>query len=246
MAALNNLALMYYASGQYSQAEPVAAKVVDFQRRVLGAEHPNSLTAEAQLAVLYRVQGRYAEAEPLLTSALATGRRVQGEQHPNTLLTMRKLADLYRHEGKYVQAESLYTSVVEGRRRALGDEHPDTLESRASLGRVRLLRREYAAAEATLREALQGYERGAPDTWQRYNCQSLLGASLAGQKKYAEAESPLLSGYDGMMQRRATIPVPDHVDLAEAGERIVKMNQDWGKLDKAAEWQQKLRASGRP
>ncbi len=50
----------------------------------------------------------------------------------------------------------------------------------------------------------------------------------------------MLSGYDGMMQRQATIPVPDRADLAEAGERIVKMYQDWGKLDKAAEWRRIL------
>jgi eukaryotic-like serine/threonine-protein kinase len=240
MAALNNLALMYYASGQYSEAEPIAAKVVDFQNRVLGAEHPNSLTATAQLAVLYRVQNRYAEAEPLLTSALAIGRRVQGEQHPNTLLTMRKLADLYRDKGDYVQAESLYTDVFAGRRRTLGEEHPDTLEARASLGRVKLLRRQFAAAEATLREALKGYEQAAPNTWNRYNCQSLLGASLAAQKNYAEAESLLLSGYDGMKQREGTIPVPDRGDLAEAGNRIVTLYRAWGQLDKAADWQRKL------
>jgi len=34
----------------------------------------------------------------------------------------------------------------------------------------------------------------------------MLGGSLLGQKKYAEAEPLLLSGYEGMKQREVKIP----------------------------------------
>ena len=86
---------------------------------------------------------------------------------------------------------------------------------------------------------LNGYER-LWNTWGRYNCESMLGASLAGQKKYAEAEGLLLSGYAGMVQRKATIPAPSRFKLEQAGKWIVQLYQDWGKPDKAAEWRQKL------
>jgi len=33
-----------------------------------------------------------------------------------------------------------------------------------------------------------------PDNWQRFFDESLLGASLSGEKKYAEAESFLIQG----------------------------------------------------
>jgi hypothetical protein len=126
------------------------------------------------------------------------------------------------------------------RQRALGDAHPDTLMARALLGRVVLLQQKYAAAETTLRTALADYEKNAPDIWERYGCQSLLGESLANQKKFVEAEPLLLSGYNGMVQRQASIPVPDRVDLSEAGARIVRMYQAWGQLDKAADWRRIL------
>jgi hypothetical protein len=108
------------------------------------------------------------------------------------------------------------------------------------VGRVRLLQHKYAAAETTLRAALMDYEKNAPDAWERYNCHSLIGESLAGQKKFVEAEPLLLSGYDGMVQRKATMAVPDRGDLAESGARIIKMYQDWGQLEKAADWRRKL------
>ena len=240
IAAVNNLGLMHYALGQYSQGEALWAKLLEVIRRVLGNEHPNTLTTMANLASAYRLQRKYAQAEPLLESALVIGRRVQGEQHPNTLLTMKKLADLYKDEGKFTEAEMLYGSVVDGRQRTLGNAHPDTLIARALLGRVVLLQQKHATAETTLRAALADYEKNAPDAWDRYSCESLLGESLAGQKKFVEAEPLLLSGYNGMVQRQATIPVPDRVDLSEAGARIVSMYRAWGQLDKAADWQRKL------
>ena len=45
-----------------------------------------------------------------------------------------------------------------------------------------------------------------PDDWLTFNARSLLGGSLLGQKKYAEAEPLLLSGYEGMKQREDKIP----------------------------------------
>ena len=106
--------------------------------------------------------------------------------------------------------------------------------------------RKYAASEALLREALSGYDKGHVDSWVRYNCQSLLGASLAGQNKYADAEPLLLSGYRGMVERKAAIPVSNRFQLRQAGEWVVQLYQDWGKPEQAAEWQERLQASKLP
>ena len=84
------------------------------------------------------------------------------------------------------------------------------------------------------------YEKTAPDSWRRYNCQSMLGASLAGQRKYAQAESLLLSGYEGMIQRESTIPNTRRNVLEDGGNWIVRLYQDWGKPEKAAEWRDRL------
>jgi hypothetical protein len=71
-------------------------------------------------------------------------------------------------------------------------------------------------------------------------------ASLAGQKKYPEAEVLLLSGYQGTQQRVATIPAFEQIELERAGQWIVQLYRDWGKPRQAAEWQQKINAAKRP
>jgi hypothetical protein len=48
-----------------------------------------------------------------------------------------------------------------------------------------------------------------------------LGASLAGEKKYAEGEPLLLEGYHGMLARKDRIAVPDHYHLDRAHEWLV-------------------------
>jgi hypothetical protein len=53
----------------------------------------------------------------------------------------------------------------------------------------------------------------------------------------------LVSGYEGMSQREATIPAPSRFKLELAGSWIVQLYQHWGKPEKAAVWAEKLRAA---
>jgi eukaryotic-like serine/threonine-protein kinase len=66
--------------------------------------------------------------------------------------------------------------------------------------------------------------------------ETLLGASLAGQKKYAEGEPLLVGGYQGMLTRKDRIGAQDRYHLESAREWLVQMYQAWGKPAKAAEW----------
>lgn len=77
-----------------------------------------------------------------------------------------------------------------------------------------------------------------PDNWLRFWAESLLGASLAGEKKYEEAEPLLLDGYRGMLARKDLISVPNWRHLDSAHEWIVEMYEGWGKPAKAAGWKQ--------
>jgi eukaryotic-like serine/threonine-protein kinase len=241
---MNNLAMVYQDEGKFAQAELLQRKVMEVDSRVLGAEHPDTLIDFGNMAKLYRNQGKYPEAEALFTRTLETERRVLGEDQPVTMTTMSLLGSLKGYEGKYADAEQLLTRALDGQRRVLGNEHRSTQNSLVWLGQVRLQQQKYAQAEANFRAALNIYVRTNPEVWQRYNCQSLLGASLAGEGKYDEAEPQLLAAYETMLQRRDQIPAANRPDLETAGAQIVRLYDDWGKPDKAAEWRSKLNARG--
>jgi hypothetical protein len=83
----------------------------------------------------------------------------------------------------------------------------------------------FIASEPLASEALQFYRRKQPEDWQRFRAESLLGASLTGQKKYAEAKPLLLEGYQGMLTRKDRIGVPDWYHLDRAREWLVRLYQ---------------------
>jgi tetratricopeptide (TPR) repeat protein len=238
--SMNNLANVYHDQGNYLQAEALDSKALEIKRRVLGAEHPNTLTSMNNLAEVYREQGKYAQAEALYNQTLEIERRVLGPEHPFTLGTLSDFSSMYQRQGKYGLAETKAAQALAGRRHALGSAHPDTMASSADLALAYQSRGEFAESEALAREALEFNRKKQPDDWQRFRAESLLGASLAGQKKYAEAEPLLLEGYKGMLARKDRMGVPDWYHLDRAREWLVQLYQAWGKLDKAAEWRAKL------
>jgi len=240
LSTMNNLAALYRDEGKYAFAEPPLTKVLEIRRRLLGQEHPDTLISMNNLGLLYTYQGNYERAETLLIKAAEVRRRTLGPDHPDTLLSMNNLAQLYVYESKYETAEPIYLDVLEHQRRVLAPQHPRRLATMNDLAALYIKRSNYVAAEPLLREALNGYDNSGADTWARYNSQSLLGASLAGQRRYVEAESLLLSGYQGILQRRTTIPWERQAALNDGAERILQLYRSWEKPDKVAEWRQKL------
>ncbi|MFG2438999.1 tetratricopeptide repeat protein [Streptomyces sp. NPDC048508] len=101
--------------------------------RLLGGEHPDTLTARANLASSYWQAGRTGEAIELLERVVADRERLQGSEHPDTLTARANLASSYWQAGRTGEAIELLERVVADRERLLGGEHPATLTTRANL-----------------------------------------------------------------------------------------------------------------
>ena len=116
----------------------------------------------------------------------------------------------------------------------------------------------FPEAEPTARECLTIFEKKLPDDWRTFNARSMLGGSLLGQKKYAEAEPLLLSGYEGLKQREDKIahasnpleawrfPEESQPWLKEAVRRLVQLYEETGRPDQAAQWKKTLEATTNP
>src|ERR1700722_10818126 len=121
------LECVYMDGGRWKEAEKLGVLVMETSKRVLGEEHPDTLSSMGNLALTYAPQGRWKEAEVLQVSVMETRKRVLGEEHPDTLAIMGNLASTYCNQGRWKEAEVLEVSVMETRKRVLGEEHPDTL-----------------------------------------------------------------------------------------------------------------------
>jgi tetratricopeptide (TPR) repeat protein len=141
---------------------------------------------------------------------------VLGPEHPETLYILSEFAAMYQRLGEYHLAETYAAQALAGRRHALGPEHPDTMGSAADLALAYQSQGKFAESEPLAREAMEVSRKNRPADWQGFRAESLLGASLAGQKKYAGAEPLLLEGYQGMLAQKERMAVADryHLELA--------------------------------
>jgi serine/threonine protein kinase/Flp pilus assembly protein TadD len=244
LISLCNVGLVCRDRGKYAEAEALLTDALRRGRTVLGGRHPSTLLTANNLACLYQYQGRYAEAEALFTEAIGHSRQaLGGDDHNLTFTARRNLALLYLARRRHAEAERLLAELLPARRRVDGPDHPRVAAVLAELGESVLEQGRAAEAEPLLREALT--IRGAKqfDNWVRCSTQSLLGACLTRQQRYAEAEPLLLAGYEGLKSREATLPAEARPNLAAARERLVRLYEATGWQDKAAKWRQQLEAT---
>jgi serine/threonine protein kinase/Tfp pilus assembly protein PilF len=240
LASMHNLSIVYWAEGKYAQSEALTSQTLEIQRRVLGPKHRETLLSIDNLATAYAAQGEYTKAEALFNQNLEIERQVLGAGHPDIVATLSEVAAMYQWQGRYSLAETYAAQALAGRRHSLGSDNADTMTSAEDLALAYESQGKFGEAEPLAREALEFNRNKQPDDWHRFRAESLLGASLAGQKKYAEAEPLLVEGYAGMEARKDRIAVPDRYHVGGAREWLVQLYESWGKPVQAAEWRKKL------
>jgi hypothetical protein len=103
----------------------------------------------------------------------------------------------------------------------------------------------HAGAESLLRECLTILEKKQPGAWMTFHARSLLGDALLGQARYDDAEPLLVQGYEGLKAREGQIPrLYARYRITEAGRRIVRLYEAWGRAGQAAEWRAMIPGSG--
>lgn len=112
-SALAWLASVYQNQGRWKEAEELGLQVVEASKRVLGNEHPDTLTAMANLASTFWNQGRWKETEELELQVVEARVRVLGNEHPSTLAAMANLASMYKKQEQQKEAELLGKESVQ-------------------------------------------------------------------------------------------------------------------------------------
>jgi serine/threonine protein kinase/tetratricopeptide (TPR) repeat protein len=243
LGSLNSLAITYRNAGRLSEAVPLFEEAFRRLDAKLGRNRAETLAAMSNLAGAYQASGRSAEALATFDQALEGYKATLGPDHISTVIATSNLADAYRATGRLTDALPVLEESLALVKAKLGPEHPHALMSMYSLARG-YLDAKPSSAEPLLREFLAIRQRKTPNDWRTFETRSMLGGSLASQRKWTEAEPLLISGYEGMRARDARIPAPQKKRIAEAGARIVTLYEAWGKKDKLEEWKKRLAREG--
>jgi predicted Ser/Thr protein kinase len=231
---MNGLAVVYRCQQRFDEAEPLLRAVVQARRDPLGDEHPDTLQSVQNLATFYiYAQEDYAKAEPLYLEVLAARRRRLGEEHPATLETLHSCGALYAQWERYDEAERFLSDALEKSVRVLGPDHPRTADSMSYLATVHEDCGRFAQAESLYRTALAARRQNMGDE-DPHTLSSWRGLvrCLVALEHFEEAELLGIECYEqhlihfGMGHKRTD-------DLAGS---LVKLYEDWGRPDDAAEW----------
>ncbi|WP_328916287.1 MULTISPECIES: FxSxx-COOH system tetratricopeptide repeat protein [unclassified Streptomyces] len=149
---LNETGLFLKGQGLITPALRHLHRAATGSERVLGKDHPDTLTSRNNLASAYESAGDLDRAIPLLKRTLTERVRVLGENHPGTLTSRNNLAGAYQAAGDLDRAIQLFEQTLTDSERVLGEDHPDTLTFRNNLAYS------YQAA-GDLSRAIQLYEQ---------------------------------------------------------------------------------------
>ena len=224
------LATQYLQLGLYDAAMPLQERALETRRRVLGNDHPDTMTSIQEMAFLLQVQGRLDEAEPYFREVLERRRRVLGDEHPDTLVSLGGMDFLLQGQGKLAEAEVYSREVLETRRRVLGNEDKYTLLSISNLCVVLMYQGKLDEAEPYCREALGSRRRVlgdfAGDTVISIN---ILAYMLISQGKLAEAEPYQIESVE--LSRK--VLGDEHPDTMTAVGNLGHLLKEMGRLSEA-------------
>jgi serine/threonine protein kinase/tetratricopeptide (TPR) repeat protein len=246
LSTLNNLALAYSDAGKLDQAVPLLEELLAKSIKVRGADDPDTVNAAINLAAEYRCAHRLPEAAKVIDEWLPRARSRLGTGHPQTQSAMDVAALIWAESGNAARGAEVAAELLAVRRKQLPADDPRLADTLGRLGWALLRAGKPADAEPHLRECLALREKNVPDDWKTFFTRSLLGGSLLGQKKYADAQPLLLAGYEGMRQREAQIKPTDRVRLVESLERLVQLYEATGDNKKADEWRKKVAEAKAP
>lgn len=122
----NTLAHMYCQLGRLEDALEFRY-AVDAIKVLLGAEHPESLSAMETLVSIYQTLDRNNEALDIELQVYNGRKRQLGEYHKDTVRSMNILAVLYTDLGQHSDALRIYKQMLEIKKRTRGDEHSETV-----------------------------------------------------------------------------------------------------------------------
>lgn len=237
---MNKLGEAYRGNGQAQLAVQHMENTVRIATESLGPHHEARLDCLNSLAAAYLGIDRIDLATTTFYEAFQLLAKSSGEDNYLTHVALLNYATCSYRQGLRSQALETYERLLAMYRRRSQPGNADFAGMLGQAGFILLGQGEYELAEPFCRETLAIRERIQPDAWTTFNSRSMLGGSLLGQKKFAEAEAFLTTGYEQMRRRIAYIPEQGMNRIFEAGERLAELYDATGRSAQAKEIRSQL------
>lgn len=191
---------MYRSLGLYDDAFRILNSTVEYARKALGEDHPESLTAWLRLTevrFLKQEVVKVAEDGPRIFHAMKRG---FGSDHLDTIESQEMYAATLAYAQRWDEAEAMMKQALEKRRRLQGEDHTDVYENLGNLGAICYMAGKYDDAIRCFNESISGCEHvlgsDHPTTLAHYGGLALLLMQNGYPGRAREVLSRIIEGYD--------------------------------------------------
>jgi tetratricopeptide (TPR) repeat protein len=145
-AVRDAIARAYHGLGLHEQSHQHWTIAFELRRRVLGAEHLDTLKTMNNLASNHYSRGEFAAGQKLEEASLDILTRRYGPEHATTLTTIGNLAANLHAQGQYAKAQQLFEKVLKLKIQVHGTEDVSTLTTMGNLAVTLHVQRKYDEA----------------------------------------------------------------------------------------------------
>jgi tetratricopeptide (TPR) repeat protein len=195
--AMNDMAGMYAAVGNFDAAVPLFYKALDIYRSNLGDRHLHVATSLHNLGILHHSMGAYTKAVSLYLQADEILRAIVEEQHPNNIDNLSKLLSAHLFVYDYAGALAAARRLLDIKRRHAGERHAETLGYMDTVAQLYARLGDYETAESLYGQLLEAYRAAHGEESQAVgyilNSLAVLNYSTGN---YARAESLYMRSAD--------------------------------------------------
>ncbi len=241
---LANLSAVLQSAGKLEEAERIGVEALAMDRQRFGNKDHRVAGSLVNLGVLLQYNNKLEAAEANLQEAVTILQQLPNHDPRDLASALLGLGDVLRQRGKPEEALRVHLEALK-----IENALPQSPAQRArlaisltSLALTQLALTNVVEAERFARDSLTLREQEGDPNWELFYTRSLLGETLAAQGRYKEAEDLVVSGYQGMKDRKDKLPFDGKVCFRLAGQRVTRLYEDWGKPDKATEWCTRLAA----
>ncbi len=181
------------AQARIDEAWAISQTAYPRARAALGADHPDTLTAQHNHAALMKYRGDLAAAETLAREVHERRSAALGATHPLTLYSHNQLGGILDRLGRFAEAEAIYRATWDARRDALGERHPSTLVTLNNLSAALIQQGKLGEAQPLLERLVDG-------TRERYGAEAPRSLMAMNQRAYVLEDLGDLDGAERQLR----------------------------------------------
>jgi serine/threonine-protein kinase len=220
-SSYNSLGTLYERLGNYGAAESNFREALRIRHKLAsGSPDPAVATSLGNVGSILEDRKDLTGAEDFDRQALRMRQKLFGGSNPKLGPSLNNLGHVLLAEGKLAEAETFF-------REALSVASSNRATFLRNLAATLLREGEAVEAESRIRESLALFRDQKP-SWRTADAESILGACLAAQGRFQEAEPLLRESYSALQKDKEGAQ-----HAAEARQRISELYKAWGKPEKS-------------